>query len=79
MKLKTTLIALAGISMLIPSCESVGSFSGKKDTLNNSALYDPTEVTLIPGKTYEFKEGTLQGRGQKFHSDFSFRQMLIEQ
>ncbi len=37
------------------------------------------EIHLIDGKTYQFEEGTLKGRGQKFHSDFSFREMLIEQ
>lgn len=47
--------------------------------LNNSALYDPTQIHLIEGQTYQFKEGTLQGRGQRFHSDYEYRRMIIEQ
>jgi hypothetical protein len=34
-------------------------------------------VTLVQGKTYQFKEGTLTGRGQKFHSDYSYRRAVI--
>jgi hypothetical protein len=35
---------------------------------NASNLYDPSTVTLIDGQEYHFKEGTLAGRGQKFHA-----------
>lgn len=31
----------------------------------------------MPNKTYMFVEGTLAGRGQKFHSDYSYRRALI--
>jgi len=34
-------------------------------------------VTLIDGVTYQFKEGQLKGRGQKFHSDYSYRRAII--
>jgi hypothetical protein len=34
-------------------------------------------VTLVQGKVYQFKEGTLAGRGQKFHSDYSYRKAVI--
>jgi hypothetical protein len=34
-------------------------------------------VTLVQGKSYQFKEGTLAGRGQKFHSDYSYRRAVI--
>ena len=47
--------------------------------INSSALYDPLQIHLIPGKMYEFQEGFLEGRGQIFHSDYSFRSMIIEQ
>lgn len=60
---------------LTPSCvlkDLVGDSS-----LNESAIYDPPTVTLIPGYDYPFKEGNLMGRGQKFHSDFSYRRAII--
>ena len=45
--------------------------------LNESAMYDPPTVTLIEGFKYPFVEGTLMGRGQKFHSDYSYRRAVI--
>lgn len=44
--------------------------------MNSSALYDPPTVTLTPGRDYEFREGTLTGRGQKFHSHHSYLRAL---
>jgi len=44
---------------------------------NASALYDPPTVTLKPSTTYDFVEGLLEGRGQKFHSDHSYRRAII--
>lgn len=78
LKMKLILLLLP-LTPLLTSCASNGCFFGKKDTLNNSALYDPPQVHLIEGKTYQFKEGTVEGRGQVFHSDHSFREMLINQ
>lgn len=78
LKMKLTLLLLP-LLMLQVSCVSKGFWSVNRDTLNNSALYDPIEIHLISGKNYQFKEGTLVGRGQKFHSDYSFREMLIGQ
>ncbi len=46
-------------------------------SLNESAIYDPPTITLIKGYDYPFKEGNLMGRGQKFHSDFSYRRAII--
>ena len=46
-------------------------------SLNESALLDPPTVTLAEGVTYQFKEGQLKGRGQKFHSDYSYRRAII--
>ena len=60
--------------LLLPSC---GWTVCRKDAIENSALYDPPTVTLVQGKTYQFKEGTLTGRGQKFHSDYSYRRAVI--
>lgn len=60
---------------LLPSCASK---DWRKDSnLNKSALYDPPTVTLKKGEYYEFLEGTLEGRGQKFHSDYSYRRAII--
>ena len=60
-------------AVLLQSCVLKGS----RNALNESALYDPPTVTLIDGVTYPFAEGTLQGRGQKFHSDYSYRRAVI--
>lgn len=59
--------------MLFPSC----AFKGSKESAVQSALYDPPTVTLIEGHPYQFREGTLTGRGQKFHSDYSYRSNII--
>ena len=61
--------------VLLPSCalrDLVGDSS-----LNESAIYDPPTITLIKGYEYPFVEGNLMGRGQKFHSDFSYRRAII--
>ncbi len=60
-------------AVLLQSCALKDSQRG----LNESALYDPPTVTLIDGVTYPFAEGTLKGRGQKFHSDYSYRRAII--
>ena len=72
---KMRLIALPLMVALLPSCglnDLVGDSS-----LNESAIYDPPTVTLIKGYDYPFKEGNLMGRGQKFHSDYSYRRAII--
>lgn len=61
------------MGVLLQSC----GLSGSRDALNESALYDPPTVTLIDGQDYQFKEGVLPGRGQKFHSDYSYRRAII--
>ena len=73
MSLKTQLMSLLALVMLLPSCGLNDSLRG----LNESALYDPPTVTLIEGQFYQFKEGILPGRGQKFHSDYSYRRAII--
>lgn len=61
--------------LLLPSC---GSNVWQVDSsLNESALYDPPTVTLIDGEVYNFHEGQMQGKGQKFHSDYSYRRAII--
>jgi hypothetical protein len=75
MPLKMRLIALLLTVALLPSCalkDLVGD-----SALNESAIYDPPTVTLIQGYDYPFKEGNLMGRGQKFHSDYSYRRAII--
>jgi hypothetical protein len=72
---KIKLIALPLMVALLPSC-ALNDLVGDS-ALNESAIYDPPTVTLIKGYDYPFKEGNLMGRGQKFHSDYSYRRAII--
>ena len=67
------LIAWLPTVALLQSCV----WNDSQNDLNESALYDPPTVTLIEGFKYPFVEGTLMGRGQKFHSDYSYRRAVI--
>lgn len=71
------LILLLLMVTLLPSCGFFASHKDSAASANSSALYDPPTVHLIQNKVYEFQEGTLAGRGQKFHSDYSYRQTII--
>lgn len=71
------LIPLLLMVALLPSCVSRGWGNAQRESANASALYDPPTVTLVDGVEYQFKEGKLQGRGQKFHSDYSYRRAII--
>jgi hypothetical protein len=71
------LISLLPLVILLQSCVLNDSQREKNESLNASALYDPVTVTLKEGVTYSFAEGALVGRGQKFHSDYSYRRALI--
>lgn len=73
--LKTNLILSLLTVLLLPSC-ALRDWAYEYD-LNGSALFDPPTVTLINGEPYRFKEGVLAGRGQKFHSDYSYRRAII--
>lgn len=75
MTLKMKLIVLLAMVVLLPSCV-LNDLAGDS-ALNESAIYDPPTITLIKGYDYPFKEGNLMGRGQKFHSDFSYRRAII--
>ena len=75
MALKMKLTALLLMVALLPNC-ALNDLVGDS-ALNESAIYDPPTVTLIQGYDYPFKEGNLMGRGQKFHSDFSYRRAII--
>ena len=70
---KMKLIALLPMVALLQSC----ALKGSRSALNESAMYDPPTVTLIEGFKYPFVGGTLMGRGQKFHSDYSYRRAVI--
>ncbi len=75
MNWKTTSMSLL---LTVPLLQSCGSNAWRSDSsLNESALLDPPTVTLIDGATYQFVEGQLKGRGQKFHSDYSYRRAII--
>ena len=75
MPLKMKLTALLLMVALLPSCV-LNDLAGDS-ALNESNLYDPATITLIKGYDYPFKEGNLMGRGQKFHSDYSYRRAII--
>jgi len=64
-------------AVLLLSCVSCASHKGSDEAANLSALYDPPTVTMLPSVQYRFKEGMIEGRGQKFHSDYSYRQNII--
>ena len=68
-------MSLLPMVLLLPSCGLRGLQSDSN--LNESALYDPPTVTLIEGVRYHFNEGQVEGRGQKFHSDYSYRRAVI--
>lgn len=69
------------LALLLTSCASKSLPAAhvvlNDPALNHSALYEPPTVHLVPGKVYEFKEGTLTGDGQAFHSHFSYMRALI--
>ena len=75
MKMKYIVLGIA--LHLLTSCVSKSSLEESETQKNNSALYDPPTLTLIKGKTYQFKEGVIEGRGQKFHSHYSYVMALI--
>lgn len=70
---KMNLIGSLLLVMVLASCGS----SGSRNALNESALYDPDHVTLKEGVHYNFEEGILVGRLQKFHSQFSYQRAVI--
>ena len=59
--------------MALASCGWNGSHKGSSE----SALLDPDHVTLKPSVRYHFVEGSLEGRGQKFHSQYSYQRAVI--
>ena len=75
MTLKMKWIVLLLMVALLPSC--VWKDLAGDSALNESAIYDPPTITLIKGYDYPFTEGNLMGRGQKFHSDYSYRRAII--
>ena len=62
---------------LLPSCGLNAWHSESGLSATNSALYDPPHITLTDGVEYNFKEGKLTGRGQKFHSEWSYRRAVV--
>jgi outer membrane biogenesis lipoprotein LolB len=70
-------IASVIAALLLTSCASKSSLKESETQQNNSALYDPPTLTLIKGKSYQFKEGVVEGRGQKFHSHYSYVMALL--
>ena len=75
--MKMKFIASVIVALLLTSCASRSSLKESETQQNNSALYDPPTLTLIKGKSYQFKEGVIEGRGQKFHSHYSYIMALL--
>lgn len=73
--------ALGILALLLTSCASKSLPAARvvlnDAALNHSALYEPPTVHLVPGQVYQFKEGTLTGSGQAFHSHYSYMRALI--
>jgi hypothetical protein len=67
--------ALLVTAALLQSC----AWSGWRNDspVNNSALFDPPHITLLEGVAYKVQEGTVIGRGQKFHSEYSYQRAVI--
>lgn len=65
-----------GSLLLVMALASCG-LSDSRNASNESALYDPVTVTLKPSVRYQFVEGELEGRGQKFHSQYSYERAVI--
>ena len=63
------------LALLLTSCGL--KHSAKDSAINASALHDPETIHLLDGVTYQFAEGTLQGSGQRFHNDYSYRRAVI--
>jgi len=70
---KTKLTSSLLMAVLLQSCASNES---QRD-LNESALYDPPTLTMVNGMRYTFVEGVITGRGQKWHSEYSYRRAII--
>lgn len=75
MKMRYNALVIA--ALLMTSCASKLSIEDGETQLNSSALYDPPTLTLIKGKTYQFEEGVITGRGQKLHSHYSYIMALL--
>lgn len=75
--MKMRFISLVTVALLLTSCASKSYQKESNVRINNSKLYDPSTVTMIEGETYRFKEGTIRGRGQKFHSHHSYMRALV--
>jgi len=75
-KLKKFVLGI--LALLLTGCALNKSGIALNDSkLNQSALYDPPTVHLVPGTVYHFQEGDLTGTGQMFHSHFSYMRALV--
>ena len=75
----TILLSLLVLTLpLMTSCGSGNLPKEKSESLNASALYDPPSVTLIKGRKYQFAEGVLEGRGQRFISQYAFSKSILD-
>jgi hypothetical protein len=75
MKFNASLMWVLLLLILVPACSLPASKSDQ--LLNQSALHDPPMVRMKPGVEYQFAEGTLMGRGQLFHSDYSYQTAFL--
>lgn len=70
--MRTRYLNLLPVALLLTSCGWKSSARDRTDSINSSALYDPPSVTLKKGEQYQFEEGVLTGRGQKFFSEYRY-------
>ena len=70
-------LLLAFLTLTLASCGWNYSTRDADELINASSLYDPPSVTLIKGIEYQFKEGKLTGRDQRFYSQYSYSRALI--
>jgi hypothetical protein len=73
--LRTRLTALLLMGVLLPSCGLRDWRNVSRE--NEAALRDPVTVTLLPSVRYQFKEGYVDGHGQKFFSHYAYRRAII--
>lgn len=69
--------ALLSLLLLTP-CGLTSCGKGANAQTTTSALYDPPFVTLKEGTEYQFGEGSLAGRGQKFFSQAVYMRAALD-
>lgn len=77
MNLKMKSIIWLPLVLLLQSCGWNAWRNDADARSNDSALFDPPTVTMLPSIQYQFREGTVIGRGQQWHSQYSYQRAII--